>query len=118
MSFVLSSSDGVDLSRMGGKAAALSSLAGTGLRIPAWFVISPAAFEAGLSPDQRQALLRAEEQEELAALFSGVSPAPRVLEEVEKRFGTLRGDSRFVAVRSSGVQEDGVEHSFAGQFDS
>ena len=118
MSFVLSSSDGVDLSRMGGKAAALSSLAGTGLRIPAWFVISPAAFEAGLSPDQRQALLRAEEQEELAAFFSRISPASRVLEEVEERFGTLHGDSRFVAVRSSGVQEDGVEHSFAGQFDS
>lgn len=118
MSFVLSSSDGVDLSRMGGKAAALSSLSGTGMEIPAWFVISPAAFEAGLSPAQRRALIRAEEQEELQDFFERVSPAPEVMKQVEARFAALDRDTRFVAVRSSGVQEDGVEHSFAGQFDS
>ena len=118
MTFVRSFSDGVDLGRMGGKAAALSSLADTGLKIPAWFVITPAAFEASLSPAQRRALLQAEGQKEFQELFARVSPAPRVLEEVEERFGKLVGESRFVAVRSSGVQEDGVEHSFAGQFES
>ena len=118
MSFVLSFSDGVDLGRMGGKAAALSSLSGSGMKIPAWFVITPAAFEAGLSSAERRALLQAEGQEELSEFFAQVSPAPRVLEEVEQRFATLFGDTRYVAVRSSGIQEDGVEHSFAGQFDS
>ena len=118
MSFVLSFSDGVDLSRMGGKAAALASLSGSGMKIPAWFVITPAAFEAGLSSAQRRALLQAEGQEELSEFFARILPAPRVLEEVEQRFAELGGDTRFVAVRSSGVQEDGVEHSFAGQFDS
>ena len=118
MTFVLSVSDGVDLGRMGGKAAALSSLSGTGLKIPAWFVIAPEAFEAGLSPDQRRALLQAEDQEGLRTFFDRVSPAPRVMAEVEERFTALELDTRFVAVRSSGVQEDGVEHSFAGQFDS
>lgn len=118
MTFVLSSSDGVDLSRMGGKAAALSSLAGTGLRIPAWFVIAPEAFEAGLTAAQRHALLRAEDQKELRELFAAVMPASEVMAEVEERFAALDCDARFVAVRSSGVQEDGVEHSFAGQFDS
>ena len=118
MTFVLSFPDGVDLGRMGGKAAALSSLSGTGLKIPAWFVIAPEAFEAGLSPDQRRALLQAEDQEELRTFFDRVSPAPGVMAEVEERFAALELDTRFVAVRSSGVQEDGVEHSFAGQFDS
>ena len=118
MTFVLSFSDGVDLSRMGGKAAALSSLADTGLNIPAWFAITPAAFEASLSSAQRRALLQAEGQEELQEFFDRVSPAPQVLEEVEERFAALGRDTRFVAVRSSGVQEDGVEHSFAGQFES
>ena len=118
MTFVLSFSDGVDLSRMGGKAAALSSLADTGLNIPAWFAITPAAFEASLSSAQRRALLQAEGQEELQEFFDRVSPAPQVLEEVEERFATLGRDTRFAAVRSSGVQEDGVEHSFAGQFES
>ena len=118
MSFVLSFSDGVDLSRMGGKAATLSSLSGSEMTIPAWFVITPAAFEASLSSAQRQALLQAEGQEELAEFFAQVLLAPQVMEEVEARFLTLDGDVSFVAVRSSGVQEDGVEHSFAGQFDS
>ena len=118
MTFVLSLSDGVDLGRMGGKAAALSSVAGTGMKIPAWFVITPAAFEASLSPAQHRALLRSEGQGELHECFARISLAPQVLEEVEERFATLGGDSRFVAVRSSGVQEDGVEHSFAGQFES
>lgn len=118
MTFVLSFSDGVDVSRMGGKAAALSSLSGTGLKIPAWFVIVPEAFEAGLSPAQRQALLQAEGQDELRGFFARVTPSSRVMEQVEERFAALDRDTRFVAVRSSGVQEDGVEHSFAGQFDS
>ncbi len=118
MSFVLSFSDGVDLGRMGGKAAALSSLSGSGMRIPVWFVITPAAFEAGLSSAQRTALLQAEGQEELSEFFARIVPAPGVLEEVEQRFSTLGADTRYVAVRSSGAQEDGVVHSFAGQFDS
>ncbi len=118
MTFVLSHADGVDVSRMGGKAAALSSLSGTGLKIPAWFVITPAAFEAGLSSAQRRALLQAEGQDELQAFFARLSPVPRVMDEVEEGLAGLDRDSRFFAVRSSGVQEDGVEHSFAGQFDS
>ncbi|MDE2706279.1 MAG: hypothetical protein OXI35_14510, partial [Gemmatimonadota bacterium] len=111
MTFVLSSSDGVDLSRMGGKAAALSLLAGTGVTIPSWFVITPGAFEASLSTAQRRSLLQAEGQVDLEELFDRVSPAPQVLDEVEEGFATLGRDTRFVAVRSSGVQEDGVEHS-------
>ncbi len=118
MTFVLSSSDGVDPGRMGGKAAALSLLAGTGMKIPAWFVITPGAFEASLSTAQRRSLLRAEGQVDLEEFFDRVSPAPQVLDEVEGGLATLGDDSRFVAVRSSGVQEDGVEHSFAGQFES
>ena len=118
MTFVLSFSDGVDLSRMGGKAAALSALAGTGLNIPAWFVITPAAFEASLSPAQRSTLLHAERQEEFDEFFARITLAPQVLEEVEERFAALGRNTAYVAVRSSGIQEDGVEHSFAGQFES
>ena len=118
MTFVLSSSDGVDLSRMGGKAAALSSLAETGLKIPAWFVLAPEAFEAGLTPGRHGTLLKTEDQEELREFFVRVAPAPHVMQEVEDRLELLDCDARLVAVRSSGVQEDGVEHSFAGQFDS
>ncbi len=118
MSFVLSPLDGVDLCRMGGKAAALSALSGTGLKIPAWLVIAPEAFEASLSPDQYRALLRAEDQDQIRAFFAQLQPAPGVMAELERHIAALDSDSRYVAVRSSGVQEDGAVHSFAGQFDS
>ena len=118
MSFILSGLDGVDLGRMGGKAAALASLSDTGCKIPVWFVIAPEAFEASLTTAQRQTLLEAEDQDSIEAIFADVLPAQRVMKEVEEHFSALNSDTRFVAVRSSGVQEDGAEHSFAGQFDS
>ncbi len=118
MTFILSCLDGVDRGRMGGKAAALSSLSGTGLKIPAWFVIVPKAFEASLSPAQRRALLQAVDQDGIQTFFAEVLPAPSVMKEVEEHFAALDCEPHFVAVRSSGVQEDGAEHSFAGQFDS
>ncbi len=117
MTFVLSCSDGVDLGRMGAKAAALSSMAETGMKIPAWFVITPAAFEASLIPAQHRTLLQADGQDDLQELLAGLSPTRQVLEEVEEHLAAL-GGGRLVAVRSSGAQEDGVEHSFAGQFES
>lgn len=118
MTFVLSFSDGADPGRMGGKAAALCSIAETGMQIPAWFVIAPAAFEASLSPAQYRTLLRAGGPDDLQELLARVSPAPQVLEEVGERVAALGGGNRLVAVRSSGAQEDGVEHSFAGQYES
>ncbi|MXW81931.1 MAG: phosphoenolpyruvate synthase [Rhodothermaceae bacterium] len=118
MNYVLSHLDGVDLSQMGGKAAALATLAGTGLKIPTWFVIVPDAFEASLSLEQRQTLLQAVDQNEVQTLFDEVLPTPDLMKEVTEQFAALDEEPRYVAVRSSGVQEDGVEHSFAGQFDS
>ena len=118
MNYVLSNSDGVEVKRMGGKAAALASLADTRIRIPAWFVITPAAFEASLAADQRRILSRTHDQGQLEELFNRISPAHQVLEEVEEHLAALGDDIPFVAVRSSGVEEDGVEHSFAGQFES
>ena len=118
MTFVVSCSDGADLGRMGGKAAALSSLAEAGMSIPAWFVITPAAFEASLSPAQHRTLLQADGHDDPQELLARLSPARQVLEEIEERLTAMGGDSRRLAVRSSGIEEDGIEHSFAGQFES
>ena len=73
---------------LGGKAGALASLAAARLPIPPWFAIAPDACGQGCEGEIRQAV---------AALCP---------EDVR------------VAVRSSAVEEDGAEHSFAGQFDS
>jgi rifampicin phosphotransferase len=77
----------------GGKAAALAELAAAGLPVPAWFVIAPAAYaKCGGVPDDA---LRAEIERALAMISAGP-----------------------FAVRSSAVDEDGADNSFAGQLES
>lgn len=77
-----------DAGALGGKAGALASLAAAKLPIPAWFVISPEAFGQSCEEEIRQAV------------------------------ATLCPAGERMAVRSSAVDEDGAEHSFAGQLDS
>lgn len=73
----------------GGKARALDRLAQSGFDPPAFFVILPVAFDqAGFIETEAQALANA---------LDKLGPGP-------------------FAVRSSGAQEDGAEHSHAGQF--
>jgi pyruvate,water dikinase len=87
---------------MGGKAAALAELSEAGLRIPPWFVISASAFTAqGNSPEH-----------------SRIDPA--LAPAIEQAMSELsqHGCSKFFAVRSSAVDEDGSDHSFAGQLES
>jgi pyruvate,water dikinase len=77
---------------LGGKARALASLRRAGLPIPDWFVLTPAAFAETLAPAV---------QADLTAALAELCP---------------KGES--VAVRSSASDEDGTQHSFAGQLDS
>ena len=114
--FVLSPTNTANPGSMGGKAAALCSAAAAGMNIPDWFVITPDAFEASLSPAQRYALSTDENPEHLQVMLSGVSPSLKVIEEIEKHLVSM-GDG-LLAVRSSGMREDGADHSFAGQFES
>ena len=53
MRWIITPHEDTDIELLGGKAAALARLAPTGLSIPGWFVISPAAMRASLGPEQR-----------------------------------------------------------------
>jgi phosphohistidine swiveling domain-containing protein len=77
----------------GGKATALADLEAWGLPVPPWFVVTPEAHAAcgGLPQDA----LRREIAHALTGLGEGL-----------------------YAVRSSAVDEDGADHSFAGQLES
>jgi hypothetical protein len=100
-----------DRTAMGGKAAALASLHAH-FTIPAWFVLTPAAFHASLTPAQAAQLAAGERPADLAL-------AATVAAVVDQALDRLNPDptARF-AVRSSAVAEDGTAVSYAGQFAS
>lgn len=85
----------------GGKAASLYEL--RELPIPQWFVVTPRAFkQSSCDPDDLSSW----------KLDGGVE------EQINAALSKLSSSCQAFAVRSSAVDEDGKDHSFAGQFES
>ncbi len=104
--------------RLGGKAGALAALKRAHLPIPEWIALSPSAFTDSLTQGQRATLARAADGAALTALMQRVRPSAAVIEEIEAALAALCPGGERVAVRSSALDEDGAQHSFAGQLDS
>jgi phosphohistidine swiveling domain-containing protein len=102
-------------SAIGGKARALAALTAADLPIPPWFVVLPDAFWASLPDGQR---LAANDDAALADVVSRATPTAAVVAATTAAFDRLSPDGRPVAVRSSASDEDGSQHSFAGQLDT
>lgn len=86
--------------QLGGKASPLAALASFNLPIPDWFVLAPAACDAS------------------AMTRDVITLSESVKAELRAALGKLCPDGAPVAVRSSALDEDGIQHSFAGQLDS
>lgn len=96
--------DAINIEDVGGKAASLYEL--QDLNVPEWFVITPAAFhESNCDPDN---------------FFDPPSweIGDGVKIELQKSLARLSPGSGYFAVRSSAVDEDSKEFSFAGQLES
>ncbi|HEX4948972.1 MAG TPA: PEP/pyruvate-binding domain-containing protein, partial [Blastocatellia bacterium] len=103
---------------LGGKATALASLQAANVTIPKWFVVSPAAFWASLSPEQTEALTLATSAEEIEAALQDLACESEVAGAIQTALQTILLNKDGVAVRSSAMDEDGAAHSFAGQLES
>jgi pyruvate,water dikinase len=115
-----------DVERLaGGKGRSLYRLTGAGLSVPPWAVIGADAFHRycqvnGLATRLRELLAGLEERtveacsREIEQLVLSGEPDPETLRAIEDAYH--RAGSGAVAVRSSGVEEDGERFSFAGQF--
>ncbi len=114
MSFVFH--DG-GLQELGGKALALLRLEQAGLPIPPWFAIPPSAFTASLTKAQAQTLASGQLEGMNSALLT-LKPSDEIQREVDDAVRDLSVEGSRFAVRSSAVDEDGSQHSFAGQFDT
>jgi len=95
MTFIIPQTKATDVNQVGGKAVSLARLEALGFNPPAFFAIHADAFRMGKNGPVANAGLKGALRKSLIDL--GVGP---------------------FAVRSSARQEDGAEHSHAGQFDT
>ncbi|GAB4453143.1 MAG: phosphoenolpyruvate synthase [Armatimonadaceae bacterium] len=87
----------------GGKAGALRRMGEADLPIPPWFVVSPRACQLQTDAD---------------GMVTPLPPSPEVCAALNIALQRLCANGERVAVRSSAVDEDGGDHSFAGQLES
>jgi phosphoenolpyruvate synthase/pyruvate phosphate dikinase len=122
-----------DVARVGGKAASLDRLASFGFRIPPGFCLTTEAFaeqvltlpggdrvaaDAGIlaDPRLRSALVDAMQGGPLAPMVAAGLDEP--LQRLATELSANASDPLRLAVRSSGVAEDGAAASFAGLHDT
>lgn len=118
MRYIFQPGDPPASDQLGGKAGALAALQASGLLIPEWFVVLPHAFEASLSPEDRQALSEEGAPTRVEAILAQLQATPAVIAELNTALTKLCPAGEWVAVRSSAPDEDGRTCSFAGQLES
>jgi hypothetical protein len=106
--------DPVDRLALGGKAAALAALDEAGLPVPPWRVVTPAAHQASQAAAASTPAVGADRR---ATASPAVAAAIRAAAAALVDAAPVAG-ARWLAVRSSAVDEDGDAHSFAGQLES
>ncbi len=123
--FVFDTACGVSKSDCGSKGNSLNELFMAGFNVPQWFAVSPRAFRHSLSDEQNAAVEALDDVSPLsnaatvlAGLFDDFSLAPEVEQEINVALASKFADGTLFAVRSSSAEEDGVEQSFAGQFET
>ncbi|MFJ7965351.1 phosphoenolpyruvate synthase [Streptomyces sp. NPDC096324] len=111
----------------GGKGKNLHTLTASGFQVPRWSIIGLDVFAefsrgSGLDGHLKRLLVDGWEPKagriaaEIAGLIEAAPLDDRLTDAIGLAYGLAGGGA--VAVRSSGAQEDGARHSFAGQFDS
>lgn len=109
--------------RSGAKGAGLARLEDLGLRVPPWFAIPPEAFEAalresGLDEKLPQRLSSVDGAEEVARSILRLEISTASAEAMLEARRDHLPNARWLAVRSSAVDEDAADASFAGVYDT
>ncbi len=113
------------LQQLGGKAAALAKLSNSGFMVPSWFVVTPEAFTSSLTYQQSSFEIgHKTTTHDMVEFIDSVSLSDDFMIALGDALNHLRTDDEtspdnmLVAVRSSAIDEDGSQYSFAGQLES
>lgn len=122
--FVSGIDSGAHAQYCGNKGHNLAQLSKAGFSVPEWIAVSPSAFTASLSASQRdlygRLLIEADSVSRVTLseqLFNTFSLAREIQNQLAQSLGGL-GDCLYYAVRSSSLEEDGINQSYAGLFES
>ncbi|GET38022.1 PEP/pyruvate-binding domain-containing protein [Microseira wollei] len=118
MKYIIQLEDKEKASLMGGKARAIAQLQSEGFLIPNGFVVSAAAFEDSVNTQQKFDETSLQQYKAIQTGLVTVQPREAVQLELLQALAELCPNAELLAVRSSASDEDGMQHSFAGQFDS
>lgn len=118
MQWILFPTDYDQAHAMGGKARALAALSRESFPIPEWFVIRAESCLHSIGQITPQKLTEANEVQEIQKLLAEVSLNATLIAEIKHGLATLSTIDGLVAIRSSAIDEDGADHSFAGQLES
>jgi phosphohistidine swiveling domain-containing protein len=102
---------------IGGKARGLAKAERAGFDVPAWFVLTADAFTESLGPVRAAALEQAAGTS-VERIVESVEMCESLREQLAVALAQLCPAGERVAVRSSASDEDGAQHSFAGQLES
>ena len=102
----------------GGKAAALAELSIAGFNVPPGFVIAPQIFYKNLTGQQRTALESASSDEAFQNILANLKLKLKFQNKIQTELKKLSANGERFAVRSSALDEDSAQHSFAGQLES
>jgi rifampicin phosphotransferase len=122
--YILTPAEAASSPHAGGKARALALAMRGGLPVPPWVVLAASAFDAsavagGIAADTvPDYFLRVIERGAAPELLGTLDLASEALCELTAVLEQLCADGALLAVRSSASDEDGPEHSFAGQLES
>ncbi|HBE35248.1 MAG TPA: phosphoenolpyruvate synthase [Cyanobacteria bacterium UBA11368] len=118
MKYIIRLGDKQKESLMGGKARAIAQLQSQGFLIPKGFVVSAIAFEDSVNTQPKFDEASLQQYKAIQTGLVTVKPREEVQLELLQALAELCANGELLAVRSSASDEDGTQHSFAGQFDS
>lgn len=114
--YIISCDDEINVwNDIGGKAAALLRLQGFKAKIPEWFVIQTDAFLNSLSEEEKK-IWEEGQYEKIKEIIPKITINDDVLSEIKQ--GLKNIGAATYAVRSSAMDEDSNEKSFAGQYET